>query len=156
MDDIHFDASKGLRHRLETREVMKRCLPWRDEAEIWRILHASYERDDIGIICAIHDGHVVGVGLWERQDWSLSAYSLYMAAVLPAYRGRGIGRTLIERRLQAIAVASGGRDVWVDAATRCPARLERHGFRTVDTLPDGLTRMTLRLPRPVGPEKVGR
>lgn len=127
--------------------LLESCLPWRSSADIENELARCFREPDAGIEAAFDaSGRIVGAGCWSRQIWSTAGYSIHMAGVLPEWRGRGIGAQLVQRRLQAITEAAAGRPVWVDASTRCPARLERHGF-VVAGEHDGLSRMTLRLPR---------
>ncbi|MEC4591632.1 GNAT family N-acetyltransferase [Nitrospirillum amazonense] len=122
-------------------------LPWRDPVEVFVELERCFQQPHAGVEAAyLPDGRVIGVGCWSRQAWSTAAYSIHMASVLPEYRRQGIGAQLVERRLQAITEDAGGRAVWVDASTRCPERLARHGFRVVGEH-DGLSRMMLSLPR---------
>jgi len=49
---------------------------------------------------AIKDGLIVGVGGVKAADWSAKTHLLYLSAVTPEMRGRGIGRALIEVRME--------------------------------------------------------
>ena len=49
---------------------------------------------------AIKGGQIVGVGGVKAADWSAKTHLLYLSAVTPEMRGQGIGRSLIEVRME--------------------------------------------------------
>ncbi|MFY9723775.1 MAG: GNAT family N-acetyltransferase [Azonexus sp.] len=49
---------------------------------------------------AIKGGRIVGVGGVKAADWSAKTHLLYLSAVTPEMRGQGIGRSLIEVRME--------------------------------------------------------
>jgi len=49
---------------------------------------------------AIKGGRIVGVGGVKAADWSAKTHLLYLSAVTPAMREQGIGRALIEVRME--------------------------------------------------------
>jgi predicted N-acetyltransferase YhbS len=49
---------------------------------------------------AIKGGRIVGVGGVKAADWSAKTHLLYLSAVTPEMRGQGIGRSLIEARME--------------------------------------------------------
>jgi predicted N-acetyltransferase YhbS len=49
---------------------------------------------------AIKGGRIVGVGGVKAADWSAKTHLLYLSAVTPEMRGQGIGRELIEVRIE--------------------------------------------------------
>lgn len=48
---------------------------------------------------AIEDSEIVAVGGVKAADWASRTHILYLSAVSPAKRGKGIGRALIKARL---------------------------------------------------------
>lgn len=48
---------------------------------------------------AIEDGNIVAVGGVKAADWASKTHILYLSAVAPERRGKGIGRALIEARI---------------------------------------------------------
>lgn len=48
---------------------------------------------------AYQGGSMVGVGGIKSADWASHTHLLYLSVVLPAARGRGIGRELVKSRL---------------------------------------------------------
>src|SRR5574343_1735957 len=48
---------------------------------------------------AIEDGQIVALGGVKAADWASRTHILYLSAVAPEKRGKGIGRALIKARL---------------------------------------------------------
>lgn len=49
---------------------------------------------------AIKAGHIVGVGGVKAADWAAKTHLLYLSAVAAEKRGQGIGRALLEARIE--------------------------------------------------------
>ena len=49
---------------------------------------------------AIKDGKLAGVGGIKAADWATKTHLLYLSAVTPEMRGQGIGRALVEVRME--------------------------------------------------------
>jgi predicted N-acetyltransferase YhbS len=49
---------------------------------------------------AIKGGRIVGIAGVKAADWSAKTHLLYLSAVTPEMRGQGIGRALIEIRME--------------------------------------------------------
>lgn len=49
---------------------------------------------------AIKNGRIVGVGGVKAADWATKTHLLYLSAVAPERRGQGIGRALLEARIE--------------------------------------------------------
>jgi GNAT superfamily N-acetyltransferase len=49
---------------------------------------------------AIKGGRIVGVGGVKAADWAAKTHLLYLSAVTPERRGQGIGRALLEARIE--------------------------------------------------------
>mgnify|MGYP002776448184 FL=1 len=49
---------------------------------------------------ALKGGRIVGVGGVKAADWAAKTHLLYLSAVAPERRGQGIGRALLEARIE--------------------------------------------------------
>ena len=78
---------------------------------------------------ALVDGEIVGVAGVKAADWASDLHLLYLSAVLPAFRSRGIGRKLVRVRLQWLEKQFGHGRVMV--STRKPKRFHDFGFKAV-------------------------
>lgn len=59
--------------------------------------HPVYYRQ---FFVAIKGGRIVGVGGVKAADWAAKTHLLYLSAVAPEKRGQGIGRALLEARIE--------------------------------------------------------
>lgn len=48
---------------------------------------------------AVHEGAIVGGGGVKAVDWASNTHVLYLSAVTPDFRSRGIGKSLVQMRL---------------------------------------------------------
>ena len=87
-----------------------------------------------------HLGKLAALGGYSKEAWSPCAWSLYMAAVRPDIQGRGLGRVLIQRRLNAIQQATIGTGM-VLVSSRRPSSFASLGFQTLRKMPHGPTLM---------------
>lgn len=86
---------------------------------------------------AMEAGEVLGVGGIKAADWASHTHLLYLSAVKPERRGQGIGRALIQARLEWVGKAFGtGRILVSTAKTKryrdlgfVEIRNSRHGGR---------------------------
>lgn len=68
---------------------------------------------------AIKNGRIVGVGGVKAADWAAKTHLLYLSAVIPERRGQGIGRALLEARIEWVKRRfSSGRILVSSARTR--------------------------------------
>jgi ribosomal protein S18 acetylase RimI-like enzyme len=98
-------------------ESMPELAPYVDDATTWAVRGALYEdllaKPDTVLLLASVGGEVVGYGLAHvmraRDTWAADTWvtgerigEIESLAVLPAYRGRGIGTRLLEELEQAL------------------------------------------------------
>lgn len=103
---------------------------WNQRPEDWRML---LELAPAGSFAAVHAGQIVGTAIgidYARFSW------IAMMLVDPAYRGRGLGRRLLEAAIDALPV---DRPIRLDATPMGRPLYESHGFRDET----GLTRYVL-------------
>ena len=100
-----------------------------------------------GYLVVEQGGQLLGCGGWALRDsdearlcWGLAARELH---------GQGVGRALLEARLQAIRAAGGVRRVTITTSQLSAGFFERFGFevteREADGLAPGLDRVEARL-----------
>lgn len=127
-------------------EAMPELAPYVDDQQTWAVRSALYAdllaKPDTVLLLASSDGALVGYGLahvmaagqtWVADTWQTGERigEIESLAVLPAYRGRGIGTQLLgalERELDAIGV----RDLVLGVLPGNAAAIrlyERHGYR---------------------------
>lgn len=70
---------------------------------------------------------ILGVAGVKSADWASKAWILYLSAVVPEARGRGIGRSLVEARLRWIKSQQAHGRILVSTAK--PRRFRVFGFR---------------------------
>ena len=118
---IEAEASRPIRH-----EVLRRGLPFGQTA-----LEGDDDPDTFHA-GAFVDGELVAVGRVSREpppgSDDAGAWRLRGMATLEAYRGRGLGRAILDACLEH-AAARGGREVWCNARVRARPFYERAGFR---------------------------
>lgn len=78
---------------------------------------------------ALVAGQIVGVAGLKAADWASDLHLLYLSAVLPEFRSRGIGRQLVRARLQWLEKNFAHGRVMV--STRKPKRFHDFGFKAV-------------------------
>lgn len=134
----------GVHHRHA--ESMPELAPYVDDQQTWAARSVLYAellgKPDTVLLLATADGELVGYGLahvmpagdtWVADTWQTGDRigEIESLAVLPSYRGRGIGTQLLtglERELQAIGV----RDLIIGVlpGNEGAIRLyQRHGYR---------------------------
>jgi ribosomal protein S18 acetylase RimI-like enzyme len=105
---------------------------WAD-SEGWRVDSLARELDAdpeaLVVLVAEAGGEVVSAG-WVRFPERTEFATLWGGATLPAWRGRGIYRALVQRRAE-LAVERGRRHLQVDAGPESRPILERLGFLAV-------------------------
>lgn len=75
------------------------------------------------------DGEIVGVAGIKAADWASNTHILYLSAVAPAYRGKGVGRMLIKARLDWLeSNFESGRML---VSTGKPRRFRHFGFSEI-------------------------
>lgn len=85
---------------------------------------------------AEHQGKIVGGGGVKAVDWASETHVLYLSAVDPAFRSRGIGKTLVKVRLDWLKESFGSGRVLV--STQKIERFKSFGFKqTCKASPDG-------------------
>lgn len=75
---------------------------------------------------ALKDGRVVGVGGVKAADWATKTHLLYLSAVAPDMRGRGIARALLAARIEWLGKRFGSGRVLV--STSRAKRFRELGF----------------------------
>lgn len=79
---------------------------------------------------AIENGDIVALGGVKAADWASRTHILYLSAVAPDKRGRGIGRALIKARLDWLkATFKSGRILVSATKTRRFRDLDFHAVR---------------------------
>lgn len=75
------------------------------------------------------DQQIVGVAGIKAADWASNTHILYLSAVAPAYRGKGVGRMLIKARLDWLeSNFESGR---ILVSTGKPRRFRHFGFSEI-------------------------
>lgn len=78
---------------------------------------------------AMQSGELLGIGGVKAADWASHTHLLYLSAVAPEWRGRGIGRALVEARIAWVeACFSHGR---ILVSTDKSRRFRDLGFREI-------------------------
>lgn len=88
-----------------------------------------------------HD-RIVGCGAWNWSWLNYGMYEICWGCVLENYRGRGIGRALVEARLEDIQLTSsaeGEKTFTVLTSTHLPLLYEKYGFRSIEITPSEVT-----------------
>lgn len=80
-------------------------------------------------IVAEADGVIVGGGGVKAVDWASNTHVLYLSAVHPSYRSRGIGKALVKARLDWLKDNFGSGRVLVSTAKI--ERFKLFGFKPV-------------------------
>lgn len=88
------------------------------------------------------DGNVVGFAGMAPSAFDEGVYGLFWAVVDPSYQGLGVGKTLVESRLDLIRNLGGEAVV---AVTKVQWHLKRFGFRPVMKRSKDYTLMMLNL-----------
>ena len=78
---------------------------------------------------AMQAGRVLGVAGVKALDWASHTHALYLSAVDKDDRGQGIGRALVDARLEWLKVSFGRGRILV--STRKPRRFKSLGFRVI-------------------------
>lgn len=123
------------------KEVIIRPAEKKDETAIEIILSTYFlDRDDIShdeFYVAEINGKIVGCAVFEKLkaiDSDISFYEIHTIAVMPSYKGKGIGKLLLERlieeikRLISAAGFSEKTDEIVYTRTTAPNFFEHLGF----------------------------
>lgn len=76
---------------------------------------------------AVENGQTVALGGVKAADWAARTHILYLSAVAPEKRGRGIGRALIKARLDWLKSTFKSGRILVSASK--PRRFRDLGFR---------------------------
>lgn len=97
---------------------------WPHRADDWRLL----ERAGTGFVACLPHGQVIGTALCWR--YGPERASLGMVIVSPDHQGRGIGRQLMERLIDAL----GERTILLHATPAGKPLYEKLGFRAVGTV----------------------
>lgn len=75
------------------------------------------------------EGRVIGVAGVKAADWATNTHILYLSAVAKEFRGRGVGRALVEARLDWLQERFPRGRVLVSSAR--PRRFKSLGFRVI-------------------------
>lgn len=81
------------------------------------------------------DGEIVGFGGWNWAWHNYDIYEIFWGNVAKGYQGRGIGRQLVEARLEDIAKVAASeplaRQSYVTVSTDHREMYERYGFSVI-------------------------
>jgi ribosomal protein S18 acetylase RimI-like enzyme len=131
-------------------EAMPELAPYVSDAQTWAVRGALYEellaKPDTVLLLAEADAALIGYGLahvmavgdtWLPDTWATGARigEIESLAVLPEYRGRGVGTRLLDA-LERELEADGVRDLVLGVLPGNAAAIrlyERHGYRSTWT-----------------------
>ena len=88
-----------------------------------------YRQFFVAIMKSKQGERIVGVGGIKGADWASDTHLLYLGAVHPEYRNKGIGRGLVEARLEWLKQAYQSGKVLV--STQKHERFKRLGFKQI-------------------------
>ena len=117
---------------IKTIELLATCFADRERYTIKRLsdeLKEAVSPFYRQFIVAVVEGVVVGVGGVKAVDWASNTHVLYLSAVHPSYRSRGIGKALIKARLKWLKESIGSGRVLVSTAKI--DRFKLFGFKPV-------------------------
>lgn len=127
----------------QVRELTRRCHPtWPQRPKFWYHANPTIVAIQESSFPQVEPGTVIGYGCYTVDNHPAGAsFIMYLrdSAVDPGYRGRGIGRQLLHKRMAV------GRSVGVQMFVGCtwpentPMRdiLKRAGFHGCQTVPNG-------------------
>ncbi len=87
---------------------------------------ATYYRQ---FFVAMQSGELLGIGGIKAADWASHTHLLYLSAVAPEWRGRGIGQALVEARIRWLEEKFEHGRILV--STRKTRRFSELGFREI-------------------------